>query len=176
MAIRAPNVDLSAHASIDLDMQIACDAPGVPAVAQFRSWAAASVEGRGRVEVVVRVVGEEEGARLNEQYRRGNGATNVLSFPFEAPPQVDSSLLGDVVICAPVIACEALAQVKCEESHWAHMVVHGMLHLQGYDHQTNAQAQLMEARETRIMAGLGYPDPYRYQDFQGSECTTPGYT
>ncbi|MBA2411170.1 MAG: rRNA maturation RNase YbeY [Gammaproteobacteria bacterium] len=158
------NGAVDANVSIVLDLHIACDAPGVPASRQFRSWAAACVEGGHRAEVVVRVVDEEESARLNEQYRRGNGATNVLSFAFEAPPQIESLLLGDVVICAPVIAREARAQMKCETSHWAHMVVHGMLHLQGFDHQTDAQAQVMEARETRIMAGMGFPDPYHCGD------------
>jgi len=86
-----------------------------------------------------------------------------LSFPFEAPPQVNSSLLGDLVICAPVVQREARAQAKPEMSHWAHMVVHGMLHLQGYDHQIDAQAEVMEARETQILAALGYPNPYNFK-------------
>ncbi len=152
---------IDVDAPIEVDVQVACDAPGVPSPEQFRTWAAACVAGRRRTQVAVRVVGEEEGARLNEQYRHGHGATNVLSFPFEPPPQVSSSLLGDLVICAPVVQREARAQAKPDMSHWAHMIVHGMLHLQGYDHQIDAQAEVMEARETQILAALGYPNPYK---------------
>ena len=89
-----------------------------------------------------------------------DGATNVLSFPHEQLPGIAPSLLGDVVICAPVVASEAVAQGKSLEAHWAHMVVHGVLHLQGYDHQNSAEAEEMESLERRILAGLGYPDPY----------------
>ena len=103
---------------------------------------------------------EDEGAELNEAYRRKQGPTNVLSFPFEAPPGVELSLLGDIVVCAPVVAREAGEQGKILESHWAHMVVHGCLHLLGYDHMEPVEAEAMEALETEILGGLGYPNPY----------------
>jgi len=145
---------------LDVDVQYEIDAPDLPNVEQFKTWARASALDLKPTEVVVRVVGEAESARLNERYRRQRGSTNVLSFPFETPPQVDTGLLGDLVICAPVIAREAREQGRSELSHWAHMVVHGMLHLQGYDHQTEAQAEAMEVLEINIMARLGYANPY----------------
>ncbi len=118
------------------------------------------MEDASDAEVVVRLVGEAEGRRLNREFRGRDRATNVLSFPFEPPPGVELDHLGDLVICAPVVAREATAQGKSPEAHWAHMVVHGMLHLQGYDHQNDDQAAIMEGLETQILAGLGYPAPY----------------
>ena len=97
---------------------------------------------------------------LNQRYRGKDGATNVLSFPYAPLPGVNSALMGDVVICAPVVEVEAREQGKRPEVHWAHMVVHGMLHLQGFDHETEHQAIKMERVETDILTGLGYPDPY----------------
>jgi probable rRNA maturation factor len=111
-------------------------------------------------EVVVRITDEAESRRLNHDYRGKDRPTNVLSFPFEPVPEVDLEHLGDLVICAPVVAREATEQGKPAEAHWAHMVVHGMLHLQGYDHETEADADEMEALETDILVGLGYPAPY----------------
>lgn len=146
--------------TLAVEVQYALAATNLPTVEQFRAWAAAAVLGARQAEVVIRIVGEDESARLNQRYRHRHGPTNVLSFPFEAPPQVSLPLLGDLVLCAQVIAHEAGAQAKPELSHWAHMVVHGMLHLQGHDHETGTQAQAMESLEIEIMARLGFDTPY----------------
>ena len=148
--------------TLELDLQIALDLPGLPAESDFRRWAETALAGAGYArdaELTIRVVNEAESAALNEAYRHKPGPTNVLSFPFAAPPQVESALLGDVVICAPVVLREAVVQGKTPEAHWAHLVAHGVLHLLGYDHD-EAQAEAMESLEIRILAGLGYPDPY----------------
>jgi len=116
--------------------------------------------GDGSVSLTVRVVDENEIADLNQRYRMKAGPTNVLSFPFEDPPGVESDELGDVIICAPVVQREAEEQGKSEAAHWAHMVVHGVLHLCGYDHVDDAEAEIMESRETAILTGLGFPAPY----------------
>jgi len=117
------------------------------------------------VEMVIRVVDEAESRQLNNQYRGKDTSTNVLSFPFEAPAGIASSHLGDLVICAPVVKREARTQNKKEIDHWAHMVVHGVLHLQGYDHQTDEQAEQMERLEKKILEGFGIRDPYVMNDF-----------
>ena len=136
-------------------------AAGVPAEAEFGRWAGAALAAAGRQgELAIRVVGEAEGAELNSQYRHKSGPTNVLSFPAEIPPGVPVAVLGDLVICAPVVAREAVEQGKAPAAHWAHMTVHGCLHLLGFDHEDDAEARDMEALETRILAGLGFPDPY----------------
>ena len=135
--------------TVELELQIACDADGLPAEAEFLRWAETVLKRRpGAMELVIRVVGTEESAGLNQRFRGKSGPTNVLSFPFRAPPPVTSGLLGDLVICAPVVCREARDQGKPEVAHWAHMVVHGVLHLIGYDHQTAAEAGEMEAMET----------------------------
>lgn len=110
-------------------------------------------------ELCIRIVEAEEGAQLNEKYRDKTGPTNVLSFPCDVQIS-ELKLLGDLVICAPVVAKEAEAQSKPEPAHWAHMVVHGVLHLLGYDHIGEHDALLMEAEERAILARLGFPDPY----------------
>jgi len=112
------------------------------------------------VELTVRIVDEAEMADLNARYRHKTGPTNILSFPFEAPPGVELNLLGDLVIAAPVVQREAREQGKTEAAHWAHMIVHGTLHLLGYDHLEPAEAEAMEAREIRILQELGYSNPY----------------
>ena len=148
---------------LELELQNASAQAGVPAETEIRNWAEAAlaaVDSSERSQVTVRVVDESESAGLNEQYRHKHGATNVLSFPFEDPPGVSTTQLGDLVICAPVVRREATEQDKAEQAHWAHMVVHGMLHLCGYDHINDADAARMEALEIRILAGLGYADPY----------------
>lgn len=133
----------------------------LPTRKQFQRWVAAALNGqRDAAEVSIRIVGEAEGAELNRTWRHKDYATNVLSFPAELPPGIRSPLLGDLVICAPVVIREAAQQGKSPEAHWAHLVVHGTLHLLGYDHETGAEAEAMEALETRMLAGLGYPDPY----------------
>ncbi|MEW6647703.1 MAG: rRNA maturation RNase YbeY [Pseudomonadota bacterium] len=146
---------------IDLDLQIASAASGLPAEDDFRSWVEAALAGRrAEAELTIRVVDEEESAELNGTYRHKQGPTNVLSFPFEAPPGVALPLLGDIVICAPVVAREAQEQDKTAAAHWAHMTVHGCLHLLGYDHIDPAEAEIMENLERDVLSALGYADPY----------------
>lgn len=123
--------------------------------ADFVRWARAALEGGGQV--AIRLVDADEGQALNREYRGKDYATNVLSFPYDTEPR----LLGDLVICHPVVAREAAAEGKSLAAHYAHLVVHGMLHLQGYDHETSDEdAEIMESEERRILANLGYPDPY----------------
>ena len=111
-------------------------------------------------ELTVRIVDEAEITALNRQYRGKDGPTNVLSFPYEEIPGIASDLLGDVVICAPVVASESVAQDKPLEAHWAHMVIHGVLHLLGYDHHKEGEASRMESTEAELLADLGYANPY----------------
>lgn len=148
--------------NIDLDLQIAVDdTAGLPSEAQFQQWVAAALAGHGdAAELTLRIVDDAEGAALNETYRGKQGPTNVLSFPFEAPPGVSLPLLGDIVICAPQVAREAVEQGKPPQAHWAHLTLHGCLHLLGYDHIDAAEAEEMEALETELLAALGYPNPY----------------
>jgi probable rRNA maturation factor len=149
--------------TLDLDVQIALASPGLPAEPELRRWAEAALAGADYdrpAELVIRLVNEAESAALNRTYRHKTGPTNVLSFPFQTPPEVNLPLLGDIVICAPLTLLEAAQQRKTPESHWAHLVIHGVLHLLGYDHFDDAQASAMETLETRVLAELGYPDPY----------------
>lgn len=111
-------------------------------------------------ELTIRVVEKEESAVLNQQYRHREGPTNVLSFPFEVQETLEIPLLGDLVICAPLLEEEAIAQGKTIEAHWAHLVIHGTLHLLGYDHQNEADATQMETKEIEYLNQLGYPNPY----------------
>ena len=139
---------------------------GRPAAASFRKWVAAAVAGRARdVELGIRIVGEDEGRALNHEFRGKDYATNVLSFPSERPDGLPKSVRlpvgGDLVMCAPVIAREAAEQGKTTVAHYAHMTVHGTLHLLGWDHETEAEAEAMERLERSILAGLGIADPYR---------------
>ena len=148
--------------SLELDLQVALDMPGLPAETDLHRWAEAALAGANYqkdAELTIRIVNEAESTALNETYRRKQGPTNVLSFPFESPPEVESSLLGDIVICAPVVLREAVSQGKTLAAHWAHLVAHGVLHLLGYDHDEE-QAEAMESLEIHILRGLGYPDPY----------------
>ena len=115
---------------------------------------------RKATELAIRIVGLEEGQALNRDYRGKDYPTNVLSFPAELPPGVALPLIGDLAICAPVVAREAAEQGKKPTQHWAHMTVHGVLHLLGYDHLEDAEAERMESLETRILASLGIADPY----------------
>ncbi|NOY66943.1 MAG: rRNA maturation RNase YbeY [Gammaproteobacteria bacterium] len=147
--------------AIDVEMQVATECTGLPVEADFVRWIEKALKGKkDNAEVVVRLVDEAESAGLNQTYRHKTGSTNVLSFPFEAPTDVDMNLLGDLVICAPVIEREASEQGKTNEAHWAHMSVHGSLHLLGYDHQTDEQAEEMELLETEILTAMGYNAPY----------------
>lgn len=133
-----------------------------PAEGELRRWARAALAGlrRRSVAVGVRIVGSREGRALNRRYRGKDRPTNVLSFPFEAPPGTRTDVLGDLVICAPVVRREARAEHKDERAHWAHLVVHGILHLRGYDHDNARAAARMEGREIRILRRLGFPNPY----------------
>jgi probable rRNA maturation factor len=147
---------------IDLEVQYALDTgPDLPSAAQVRYWVEAALDGRRTdAELTVRIVDRAESSQLNMAYRQRPGPTNVLSFPMESPPGVPVSMLGDIVICAPVVLDEAREQGKPAEAHWAHLVVHGMLHLLGYDHQEPTEAHRMESLEARILQRLGYSDPY----------------
>jgi probable rRNA maturation factor len=148
-----------------LDVQCVSAMRDVPPEAALRAWALAALDAHGdAVELVIRIVDEAESRTLNARYRHSDRPTNVLSFPFEAPPGIETGLLGDLVICAPVVAREAQEQGKPPAHHWAHMVVHGVLHLRGYDHVDDLRAQEMEALETRILKGLGIDDPYAIID------------
>jgi probable rRNA maturation factor len=149
-------------AGTEIEVQYAIEYPALPDAARLRDWAVAALAtNKPAVEVVIRIVDEAESRMLNARYRGKDGPTNVLSFPFEAPADVGSRHLGDLVICAQVVEREAAQQGKRPEDHWAHMVVHGMLHLAGLDHQTEAGADYMEERERQILAKFGIADPYR---------------
>ena len=144
-----------------VDVQVAVSGCDVPAPAQFAEWAGVAVDKRASDwEVCVRVVDCDESAHLNERYRGKTGATNVLSFVADIADESGVRLLGDVVICAPLVDAEARAQGKPVIAHWAHLTVHGVLHLLGMDHREPADAQLMEAAERAALTHLGYPDPY----------------
>ena len=147
--------------AIKLDVQYAAEIKGLPSFEEFLSWTSEVLGTDSDAGVVIRLVDRAESTELNKSFRGKSGPTNVLSFPFEVPPYVRSSHLGDLVICVPVVIDEASKQGKRVHSHWAHMVVHGLLHLQGYDHQTQAEASEMEAIEIEMLARLGYPDPYQ---------------
>ena len=148
---------------VQLDVGISYGLPrkGLPAAASFRKWAAAAAHGRIRkADLAIRLVDEKEGRALNRHYRGKDYATNVLSFPAELPEGVGLPLLGDLVICAPVVAREAAAQGKPLAAHYAHLTVHGVLHLLGLDHEDEREAEAMEQIERDVMAALGFPDPY----------------
>ena len=142
-----------ARLKLSLSVQYAAKAPLLPTRSQVRRWVAAAV--RGDAEITVRFVDEAEGLALNRDFRGKDYATNVLSFAYETNP-----LRGDVVICVPVLLREAEQEGKSVAAHCAHLIVHGVLHLQGYDHETEEEARVMEAREGEILIRLGYSDPY----------------
>ena len=148
--------------SIFVDLQIATEnIEGLPTEEQIVQWATAAVQPEGdEVEMTVRIVDEAESHELNLTYRGKDRPTNVLSFPFECPDEVALPLLGDLVICRQVVEREAVEQEKPLMAHWAHMVVHGSLHLLGYDHIEDDEAEEMESLEIQIMQGLGFDDPY----------------
>ena len=148
---------------IELDLQLATEAGDLPAEAQLRHWVELALRQRtADSELTIRLVDAEEGQELNRTYRHKDYATNVLSFPAEVPDGLlDIPLLGDLVICVPVVEREAREQNKALEAHWAHLVIHGCLHLLGYDHIDDEEAEEMEGLERQLLAELGYPDPYR---------------
>ena len=144
-----------------LDLQIASSAAQLPTTEQLNTWANAALFGRcDSAELSVRIVDEEESQALNQQYRHKNSPTNVLSFPADLPDDIEIPLLGDLVICAPIVANEASQQGKQLDAHWAHMIIHGTLHLLGYDHIDDSEANIMEQLETDILTGLGFAPPY----------------
>jgi len=153
MGSRAPRLTLS--------VQLAVHDRPVPNRRQLRTWCLAALE--HDAEVTLRIVAGNEARSLNLRYRGKDYAPNVLTFAYSEgivlPPGMP--MTGDIVLCAPVVEAEAREQVKALEAHYAHLVVHGMLHLQGYDHERDDEATAMETRETEIVAKLGYPDPYR---------------
>lgn len=146
---------------LQLDLEKASDSLFAPAQADISSWLERALEGQREIaEVSIRVVDEAESQALNHQYRDKDKPTNVLSFPAEFPPELEIPLLGDLVICAPIVAAEAIVQNKPLQAHWAHMVVHGVLHLLGFDHVDDSEAEQMEALETEILLSLSFDPPY----------------
>ena len=144
---------------LNLSVQYVCNTTGLPLRPQIRAWvrAALDVDGPRGGQITVRIVDADEGQALNRDYRGKDYATNVLSFPYDTDPIV----CGDLVICAPVVEREAQEQGKTVHAHYAHLVVHGLLHLQGYDHETGEQdAIAMESRERIVLQSLGFDDPY----------------
>lgn len=147
--------------TVELDLQLAVESEGIPSREAFDAWVGAALSDRQEAELTVRVVENAESRELNRTYRGKDSATNVLSFPADLPPGIEVPLLGDIVICAPLVADEAREQGKTPLDHWAHLTIHGVLHLLGYDHQDDAEAEEMEALEIRLLASLGIDDPYR---------------
>ncbi|NIK01055.1 MULTISPECIES: rRNA maturation RNase YbeY [Xanthomonas] len=150
---------------LDVAVSYALPRAGLPSAVSFRKWVAAALKGRIReADLAVRVVDEKEGCSLNHHYRGKDYATNVLSFPAELPEGLPKGikmpLLGDLVICAPVVAREAAEQGKSLAAHYAHLTVHGTLHLLGWDHEDEKEADAMEQLEREILADLGIDDPY----------------
>lgn len=147
--------------TIELELQIATEAQTLPHPSQFREWVGNTLDNRFETaELTIRIVDLEEMTELNEMYRKKTGATNVLSFPAESHKDFDFPLLGDIVICAPIVQQEATDGDIELLAHWAHMVVHGTLHLLGYDHIYKEEAEAMEEIEIKILTELGYPAPY----------------
>lgn len=150
-----------------IDVQIGCDVAGLPQIEQLTLWCNRALNAnKPDAEIALRIVDKIEIQTLNKQFRGKDCPTNVLSFPVELPEclantELTLQELGDIIICAEVVAEEALEQNKSAEAHWAHMIVHGTLHLQGYDHVEDDDAEEMEALETQIITALGYPEPYK---------------
>ncbi len=148
--------------NLQVDIQSA-SGESLPDEEDIRGWINAALSGRrsADTEISIRLVDIEEMTQLNQGYRNKPGPTNVLSFPSDLPAELELPLLGDIVICAPVVRDEAQAQQKTLQAHWAHMTVHGTLHLLGYDHIEDDEARAMEALETEILTSLNYPCPYK---------------
>ncbi len=146
--------------AIEVDVQRASGFDRLPTDEQFGLWAEAALRERPDAALTIRLVDEDESRALNARYRDKDYATNVLSFPADLPAELGLPLLGDVVICAPLVVREAAEQSKDSEAHWAHLTIHGILHLLGYDHQEEPQAGEMEAVEIELLASMGFPDPY----------------
>lgn len=150
-----------------MEIQVATEFRDYPSAQLFQQWLDSVLTDQSQnSEVVIRLVDEAESAELNQQYRHKVGATNILSFPFEAPEGVEMDLLGDLVICTPLIAEEARQQDKLLEHHWAHITIHGILHLLGYDHIQDHEAEEMEALEIKILHKLNIANPYQEESTQ----------
>lgn len=158
---------------VTLDLQIASEDDDHPPPQLIQQWITSAIEGRYNedVELTVRIVDIKEITQLNNDFRQKNQPTNVLSFPAEIPDHIDLPLLGDLVICSAVVADEALKQQKPLENHWAHMVIHGTLHLLGYDHIDDHEAQVMESLETNILANFNIPNPYTFTEIAATEAS-----
>lgn len=155
------NILIKSHIKSCVMLQTASREKFLPSTTDFNRWVDAVLAGRrDGAELSIRIVDEDEARELNCRYRHKDAPTNVLSFPAQLPAAVQSNLLGDLVLCAPLVAREAAEQGKILEAHWAHLAIHGTLHLLGYGHETSSQAADMESLETSILAALGYPDPY----------------
>jgi len=153
-------------AAVELQWQVGASAD-YPSTTQLEQWAAAAIEPMPSEPLLeplatIRIVDAQEIAAANSQWRDKSQPTNVLSFPADYPAETGIRYYGDVLVCAEIVEAERLAQGKPSDAHWAHIIVHGMLHLQGYDHIDDADARVMEQRETEILAVLGYPNPYLY--------------
>lgn len=146
-----------------IDIESNSSSAAIPTSTMLESWIAAALQSQNleEAEVSLYIVDEAESQELNNQYRGKNRPTNVLSFPADIPEEVGIPLLGDLVVCAPVVEREAQEQGKTLDAHWAHMLVHGSLHLLGFDHIEDAEAETMEQLETEIITGLGFPAPYQ---------------
>lgn len=147
----------------NVDIQLACAARGIPSRNRIRSWVLAALGKQTEAELTVRIVDMQEGKALNRRWRGRRQATNVLSFPVSGLAEIAPGLLGDIVVCAPVVEKEAVEQHKELGAHWAHMIVHGVLHLRGYDHECRQEAEQMESMERAILKSLGYRDPYNQE-------------
>lgn len=146
-----------------IDIESNSQSQQIPALQELEHWISAALQSQSfeEAEVSVYIVDEDESQELNAQYRGKDYPTNVLSFPADIAAEVGVPLLGDLVVCAPVVAREAQEQGKTLQAHWAHMLVHGTLHLVGFDHINDDEAETMETLETQIVTGLGYPAPYQ---------------
>lgn len=148
-----------------VDIQIESQSHYLPTPEQFQRWVDTILKNSEEdSEIVIRIVDEPEMIQFNEQYRQKKGTTNILSFPFDAPDEIESILLGDLLICAPVIEQEAQLQNKKLEHHWSHMIIHGILHLLGYDHIDNDEAKEMEALEINILSAMNIANPYQEKE------------
>lgn len=150
--------------SVILTLQNVSDIKTIPSKKLFKFWVvkALAEKGRKKNEIVIRIVGIKEITKLNKQYRKKNKPTNIISFPFSPPPSLKTNFLGDIVICAPIVKIEAKLQHKPQRLHWAHLTIHGVLHLLGYDHHNEKAAKKMEKLEAKILKSLGFSDRYKY--------------
>ncbi|MGI9259456.1 MAG: rRNA maturation RNase YbeY [Gammaproteobacteria bacterium] len=149
--------------AVDVEVQVVSSSESVPVSASLQAWVASAMDRERAATLTLRVVDETESSELNERYRAASGPTNVLAFPAgDLPPDIgdEPPPLGDIVICAAVVEREAAEQGKSLDAHWAHICIHGALHLVGFDHEAEDEAKLMEAREVEILRSLGFPDPY----------------